>query len=45
VGGTGLGLSIARWIAAQHDIAIRVESEPGQGTTFFLTIPLVDEND
>lgn len=44
VGGTGLGLSIAQWIAQQHDIAITLESELGQGTKIHLEIPLY-END
>lgn len=39
-GGTGLGLSIAKWIADQHGIKIRVESQPGTGTRFTLKIPL-----
>ena len=39
-GGTGLGLSIAKWIADQHGIKIRVESQPGAGTRFTLKIPL-----
>ena len=39
-GGTGLGLSIARWVADQHAIAIRLESELGKGTKIHLTIPL-----
>ena len=42
-GGTGLGLSIARWIADTHDIEIRLESEPGKGTTIRLTVPLAEE--
>lgn len=44
-GGTGLGLSIARWIADQHGIAIRLESELGEGTKIHLTVPLVGEAD
>lgn len=38
-GGAGLGLSIARWIAAAHRASIRVESAPGQGSTFEFRIP------
>lgn len=41
-GGTGLGLSIARWIAEQHGISIRLESELNQGTSVRLSIPLVN---
>lgn len=37
--GTGLGLSISYDIIKKHRGEIRVESEVGQGTTFFLTIP------
>jgi heavy metal sensor kinase len=39
VGGAGLGLSIARWIVDQHHGTIEVESEPGRGSTFRITIP------
>ncbi|HEX7598977.1 MAG TPA: ATP-binding protein, partial [Polyangia bacterium] len=37
--GTGLGLSIVRRIAESHDGQAGVESAPGQGATFFLTVP------
>jgi len=37
--GTGLGLSIGKSIIEKHGGAIRVESEPGEGTTFHLKIP------
>jgi heavy metal sensor kinase len=33
-GGNGLGLAIVDWIARAHDGEVRVESQPGQGTTF-----------
>lgn len=39
--GTGLGLFIARKIVQQHQGAIHVRSEKGQGTTFVITIPAV----
>lgn len=38
--GTGLGLSICAKIAAEHGGAIRVESEPGSGAAFVVTLPL-----
>ncbi len=37
-GGTGLGLSIVKHIAQAHDGSVRVESEPGRGSTFTITI-------
>ena len=39
-GGSGLGLAIARWIVQAHGGGIHVDSTPGQGTTFRITIPL-----
>jgi signal transduction histidine kinase len=39
-GGTGLGLSIARRIVEMHGGRMWVESEVGQGATFFVTVPV-----
>jgi len=38
--GTGLGLSVTYGIIQEHAGKIRVESRPGQGTTFHLDFPL-----
>ena len=40
LGGTGLGLSIVKHICMAHEASISVESEPGVGSTFRVTIPL-----
>jgi signal transduction histidine kinase len=39
-GGLGLGLYIARQLAAAHGGAIAVESQPGAGALFTVTLPL-----
>ncbi len=39
VGGTGLGLSIVKHAALIEKADVRVESEPGEGSTFTVTFP------
>ena len=38
--GAGLGLAICKWIAEAHGGAIEVQSRPGRGTTFTVTLPV-----
>ena len=39
-GGTGLGLSITKRIIEMHGGQLRVESKPGEGSTFSFTLPV-----
>lgn len=39
-GGAGIGLTIVRWVAEAHGGSVTVESTPGNGSVFLLTLPL-----
>lgn len=41
--GTGLGLAICAWIAESHKGRVEVKSEPGQGATFTVILPLAGQ--
>lgn len=43
-GGMGLGLAIVRQIVEAHGGTIKAESDMGQGTTFWLTLPRQETN-
>jgi len=38
-GGCGLGLSIVKFIVGAHHGSVRVESQPGRGSTFIISLP------
>lgn len=42
--GTGLGLSICKRLIEQHEGKIVVASQAGQGTSFIMTLPLIQQN-
>ncbi len=43
--GTGLGLSISYGIIKRHNGEIIAESEPGEGTTFTIRLPIRQSDD
>jgi len=42
--GIGLGLSFVQWIAQAHGGRVQVQSRPGQGATFIVTLPAGDRS-
>ena len=43
--GTGLGLSGARKAIEEQGGDIRFKSSPGEGTTFFVSLPIADDQE
>jgi signal transduction histidine kinase len=44
ISGTGLGLAIVRRIVEQHDGQISASSQPGLGTTFYISLPITTQH-
>jgi two-component system phosphate regulon sensor histidine kinase PhoR len=45
LGGTGLGLSIVKHIAQAHGGDVSVQSQEGQGSTFFISLPAAGKSE
>ncbi|MFZ1757434.1 MAG: ATP-binding protein [Caldilineaceae bacterium] len=43
--GLGIGLALSRWLTDAHGGTLSVDSRPGEGATFILTLPLVSQAD
>lgn len=43
VSGTGLGLSLVKTVVENHQGKIWLESKPNSGTTFFVSVPIIEE--
>jgi signal transduction histidine kinase len=41
-GGTGLGLSVVKGILNAHQTDIKVESETGEGSRFYFSLPILN---
>ena len=41
-GGTGMGMAVSFGIIRRHNGSIEVESEPGRGTTFRISLPVAE---